>query len=115
MVLLMSVLISNIPNTVMADVLLNSTNDMISTKSVLFEINRETAENEIRNYLQQAEVQKVLIRQGISAEETSVRLASLSQREINQLYDQVKEARAGGDILITIILVLLIIFLFQRI
>lgn len=111
----MAVLVSNIPNVVLAESLNDSENEMISASTVLAEATRAEAEEHIRDYLQKSEVQSELIRQGVSPDEVSVRLANLSEQEIRQLSGQVKEARAGGDILVAILLVVLIIYFINRI
>jgi hypothetical protein len=88
---------------------------MLTTAAVLEEINRTQAESAIQDYLQTTNVRAELLKHGLTSEEVTTRLASLSEQEIQQLSTQVKEARAGGDVLVTVILVLLIIFLIQRI
>lgn len=111
----MAILISNIPNVVLADSLISSKSEMISTSTVLADITRAEAEKNIRDYLQKSEVQSELIKQGVSPDEVSARLANLSEQEIKQLSGQVKEARAGGDILVAVLLVVLILILIKRI
>ena len=108
-------LISNIPNVVLAEGIINSKNEMISTSMVLAEITRAEAEKNVRDYLQKSDIQSELIKHGVSPDEVSARLANLSEQEIRQISGQVKEARAGGDILVAILLVVLIIYFIQRI
>lgn len=88
---------------------------MIATTSVVADLSREQAQQKIENYLDRADVQQVLLDQGVSADEVKSRLASLSQEEMKQLTGQIEQARAGGDILWTILIVVLIIFLIKRI
>lgn len=114
-VFFMAILISNIPNVVLAENLIRSKNEMISTSTVLAEITRTEAEKNIRDFLQKSDVQGELIKHGVSPDEVSARLASLSEQEIRQLSGQVKEARAGGDILVAVLLVVLIIYFIKRI
>lgn len=111
----MALLISHIPNIVLAESLTSPKNEMISTSMVLAETTRSQDEKNIRDYLQKSEVQNELIKQGISSDEATARLANLSEQEIRQLSNQVKEARAGGDILVAVLLVVLIIYFVQRI
>lgn len=111
----MAVLVSHIPNVAFAEILNDSKNEMISTSTVLAEVTRSEAEENIRDFLQKSDVQSELIRQGVSPDEVSERLANLSEQEIRQLSGQVKEARAGGDILVAILLVVLIIYFIKRI
>ena len=111
----LTLLMSHIPNVALADSLLSRSEGMIATSSVLADISREEAQNDVRNYISKSEVQSELMKHGLSADEVDSRLASLSDQEIRQLAGQVSEARAGGDILVAILLVVLIIFLIQRI
>ncbi len=116
LVCVMSFLISPIPNVALAESLMSQNVGMISTSSVLAEQTRASAEQDIQEFLlTSAELQKELLKQGLSADEVSQRLASLSEPEIRQLSSQVKEARAGGDILVAILIVVLIIYLIKRI
>lgn len=111
----MAFLMSNIPNVVLADLSGSANHQMISTGAVLAELTRAEAETEVRGYLQKSEVQSALLKQGLAPEEISARLASLSEQEMRQLSSQVQEARAGGDILVAILVVVLIIYLIKRI
>jgi hypothetical protein len=114
-VICLGLLVSNIPNIVSAQSLMNKNSEMISASVVLSDINHKEAEREVQNFLKQTDIQNELIKQGVSPNEASSRLASLSERELQQLSTQVKEARAGGDILVAILLVVLIIYLIKRI
>ncbi len=111
----MVTLMSHIPNVVMADEMISARNEMISTNMVLANMSRAEAEQEVNAYLQKDEVRAQLLKQGVSADEVSSRLASLSEQEIRQLSGQIQKAQAGGDILMAILIVVLIIFLIKRI
>ena len=110
----LAVLMSHIPNVALADVAIQK-QEMISAGSVLADISREEAAKEVKNYLSKTEVQAELMKHGLTADEVNTRLASLSKQELQQLAGQVQEARAGGDILVTILIVVLIIYLIKRI
>ncbi len=120
---LMTVLMSHVPNVVMAEEMISSSNGMMSTGTVvmmptgmvLANITRAQAQKEVSDYLQKTEVREALMKHGVSADEASARLASLSEQELRQLSGQVQQARAGGDILFTVLIIVLIIFLIQRI
>lgn len=88
---------------------------MISTHAVVTDMTRAQAEQKVRDYLSRDEVRSLMLKQGVSSEEATARLASLSETELRQLAGQIEEARYGGDILVTVLLVVLIIFLVQRI
>lgn len=104
----MSLLISNLPSVAFAE-------SMISTSDVVADLNRSEAQNQLENFIQRKEVREELLKRGVAPDEISSRLASLSPTELRQLSAQVEEARAGGDILITVLVILLIIYLAKRI
>ena len=107
----LSLTISHLPNVAAAEVLPG----LISTSQVVSDLNRQQAEQDVQELLSKDEVKTQLMKYGISSEEASQRVASLSDMELKNLQDQVIEARAGGDILLTILVVVLIIFLIKRI
>ncbi len=111
----MCLLMSHIPNIAVAEVLVNESNSMIPTSLVLADMNRAQTENEIREFLSTAEVRNQLAKEGVSESEISKRIASLSEQELQQLAGEVKEAKAGGDILFAILIVVLIVYLIKRI
>ncbi len=104
----MSLLLSNIPSVAFAE-------GMISTSVVVAELNRVEEQKNVENFLQRNDVREELIKRGVAPDEVSSRLASLSTLELRQLSAQLDQARAGGDILVTVLLVVLIIYLIKRI
>jgi hypothetical protein len=111
--LAMSFLISPVPQAFAAE--LSHRPQMISTAEVLRRQNVQAQKKIITDFMMREEVRTALEKNGVSHEEAETRLAALSDEEVQRLSTQVKEARAGGDVLTTIVLVLLIIFLIQRI
>ncbi|MBX2988350.1 MAG: PA2779 family protein [Bdellovibrionaceae bacterium] len=105
----LSLLMSNLPGVAFAST------GMISTAAVAEELNRAEAQRRVQSYLDRPDLREALIEQGLSPDEVSSRLASLSEAEMRQLAGQMEEARYGGDILVTVLLVVLIIFLVKRI
>jgi len=105
----MSILLSNIPSLAMAS------EAMISTEMAIAEFDRAQTERQISDFLTREDVRAALIEKGVAPDEVSSRLASLSETELRALSSQVEQARAGGDILVTILLIVLIIFLVKRI
>jgi hypothetical protein len=105
----MSLLMTDIPALALAE------GSMISTSAVVANLERTQTQAKIQDYLKRSDVQKALIERGVSPEEASLRLASLSQAELRQLSAEVEYAQAGGDILVTILVIVLIIFLIKRI
>lgn len=111
----MAFVMSNIPNVLMADDLNYSKIEMISAGQVLEEITRAQAEKNVRDYLEITAIKNELLKNGISSDEAVTRLSTLSEQEIRQLSGQVSEARAGGDILVAVLLVVLILYFVKRI
>ncbi len=109
----LSLLLSHAPQVTLAETA--QALKMLPTSVVVEEVSREQAEKEVRDLLQSDEIREAFVKQGLSADEASERIASLSQQELQQLSFQIQEARAGGDILITILVIILIIFLVKRI
>jgi hypothetical protein len=105
----MSFMLSNIPALAM------SSEAMISTEAALAEMNRAQTEQQIADFLSREDVKAALIEKGVAPDEVNSRLASLSESELRALSGQVEQARAGGDILVTVLVILLIIFLVKRI
>lgn len=103
----MSLFISNVP-ALAAD-------GMISTATVVGDLSRAQAQQNVQNFVNQSQVREELVKRGVSPEEVTSRLASLSETEVKQLAGQIETARAGGDILWTILIIVLIIFLVKRI
>jgi len=103
-------------STIMSDVpaLAVATPSMIATHVLVDKFDRAQAQADVENFLTREDVKQALLERGVSADEVSSRLASLSESELRHLSGQIHEARAGGDILITILLIVLIIFLVKR-
>lgn len=104
----MSVWLSNIPSVAFAET-------MIPTTTVVSELTREQTQAKINDFLKRSDVRNELMKREVSADEVSQRLASLNEQELRQLSSQMDQAQYGGDILVAILLVVLIIFLIKRI
>lgn len=110
----MTVLLSHLPNVAVAEVVLYK-DKMVPTQIMVAELTRAEAQSKIENYLNQSELRQKLSERGLSADEISVRLASLSDLEMKQLAQQMDQAQYGGNILVAILLVVLIIYFAKRI
>ena len=88
---------------------------LISTAEVVDEVSRSHKEQKVKDFLSRSDVRDQLIKHGVNADEASIRVASLSEQELNQLSSQVEQAKAGGNILVAILLIVLIIYLIKRI
>jgi len=107
--LMMALTMSNLPQVVFAE------SQMISTAEVAEELSRGEAQQKVEGYLQRQEVRQGLLDRGISPDEVSQRLASLSDTELKQMATEMDRAQYGGDILVAILIVVLIIYLIKRI
>jgi hypothetical protein len=110
--LFMSFLMTNLP--AVAATQHNADHKMISTTSVVADLSRSAEQQKVQDLLSRSDIQKALIEKGVSPEEASYRLANLSDQELRQLSGQIDQARAGGTILVEILLIVLIIFLIKR-
>ncbi len=113
MTVFMAFLASNIPHVAAAEV----SEHMISTMDVVETLSREQTEQKVRAFLDRDDVKKEFVKLGVSPEEISLRMASLSNQELNRLATQMEQAQYGGDvvgILVVVLLVILIIYLVKR-
>jgi hypothetical protein len=114
-VLVLSLFLTNIPYVAAAE----GARQMISTTNAVEILSRHDAEAKVQAHLSDSKVRMELEKHGVSADEASKRLASLSDAELSQLAKQMDQARYGGDpvtgILVLVVLVLLIIFLVKRV
>jgi len=112
---MMAALISNIPHVVLAE---TGAPMMIPTALVVDEMSRAETQTKIETLLGRTEIHVKLAELGLSQDEISKRLSTLSDSEVRQMATQLEEARYGGEItsiLVIVVLVLLIIYLAKRI
>lgn len=109
---LMALMLSNAPQLAMGEAAHTLT--MIPTSSLVIELTEVQAQENISSFLSRTDVQQQLMNSGLSKDEASLRLATLSRSELNNLSSQINEARAGG-VLLTILVVILILILIGRI
>ena len=112
-VYLLSALMTHIPDVALAESA--SVMKMVPTSVVMSDLNAADAKANIDNFLNRDDVRKQLVANGITADEAALRVAALSPAEMKNLSSQLEQARAGGDILLAILVIVLIIFLIQRI
>lgn len=111
---LLSAMLSNIPQVAFAE----TAEKMISTAEVVDSMSRSQAEERVRRHLDREDLRNEFLKLGVSPDEVSSRVASLSATELNRLADQMDQARYGGDVvglLVVALLVLLIIYFAKRI
>ncbi len=92
---------------------------MIPTATVVDQLSRAEAETKVRDIVNSNDIRAKLASYGITPQDVSGRLASLSDNELRELSSQMEQARYGGEalvaVLVIVVLVLLVIFLVKRI
>ena len=112
----LSFLMSSIPHIAWAE--MAEQPQMIATEVVVEQMNHEQAQQRVREFLSREDVQREFVKKGVDPKEAEMRLASLSDQEMKQLAQQMDQAKAGGDvvgILVVVLLVLLIIYFAKRV
>lgn len=97
---------------------LNANAGMISTVDAVSDLTGAQNREKVGQFLQRKEVQKELVKFGVKPEEASIRLASLTDAEIQKMAGQIDQSPAGSDVLVislsTILLVILILLLLRH-
>lgn len=86
----------------------------VSSLEMVNQFERAEAERDLKEIVSDEKVRALLMDQGISPKEIETKIAGLSDSELSSLHSEISMAKQGG-ILYAIVLVLLIIFLAQRI
>lgn len=114
-IVLMVTVISHVPNIALAEVVFENQQSLMPTQAALVEMTRAESQFRMNQYLQNEELKQKLALNGFSQSEIQTRLNALSDHELNALVQQMDQMQYGGDILITVLLIVLIIFLVKRI
>ena len=88
---------------------------MVSTQDWVNDQTKEELAANILQVLDRDYVRKKLVASGISPDEAKTRVASLNYQDLQNMNAQIEQARYGGDILIAILVIVLIIYLVKRI
>lgn len=96
-----------------------ATAGMISTREAVAELTRTETIERIRSYITRSEVQTEMLKHGVTPSEVSMSLASMKNSELQQISNQITQAKAGGDVIVisltTVLLVVIILLLMGRI
>lgn len=87
---------------------------LISTSDFVTFNQADKAADSSEEIVDRTEIKKLLLKNGIDEKEIDLRLASMSDRDIKALNQQIDQAQAGG-LLVAILVVILIIYFAQRI
>ena len=93
-------------------------NSLVPTSELLDDLDRKESERIIVEQINRSDVREHLMRLGVEPAEAQARLAALSQQEVHRIAKQMEQAQYGGilvEILVVVVLVLLIIFIAQRV
>jgi hypothetical protein len=91
---------------------------MISTNEAVEILSRTESHQKVANFIERNDVKDQLIKFGVSPEEASKRVASLSDAELRKIAGEIDKSTVGGDvggILVLVLLVLMIIYFAKRI
>ena len=84
---------------------------MVDTETLLAPSSSDTDRERILAFLDRKDVQAALTAQGVDPREAKLRVASLSDAEVQQIVDRMDQLPAGGDALGVIIGAALLIFI----
>lgn len=91
---------------------------MITTTTAVDHLTRAQSHAKVVEFMGRDEVKNQMVNLGVSPEEATKRVASLSDAELRKIAGEIDHQTAGGDIggiLIVVLLVVLIIYLVKRI
>jgi hypothetical protein len=91
---------------------------MISTSQAVADLSRARNLEKVQSFLRRADVQTELVKRGVSPREAEMRVASLSDFELQKVAGNVDSAPAGADVVVislsTLLLVIIILLLIGR-
>lgn len=91
---------------------------MISTSEAMAQMSRTQGEQALSEFLGRSDVMDQLIKLGVNPAEAKLRLAGLSDSEVQSLAQDINEASAGADIggvLVLVLVILLVIYFAKRV
>ena len=98
---------------------LNANAGMISTVEAVSDLTGAQNREKVASFFQRGEVQKELVKFGVNSNEASIRLASLTDAEVQKMASQIDQSTAGSDVVVvsltTILLIILILVLLGRV
>ena len=92
---------------------------MIATSQAVSELTQFQNRKKVDAFFSRQEVQKELVKFGVSPNEASTRIASLSDSEVQKMAGQIDQGTVGGDEVVisisTILLIIIILLLLHKI
>jgi len=83
---------------------------MIGTEVAIDAGQAQNAREYLNGFLAREDVRNALISQGIDPQEAKNRIASLTDEEAQRVADQLEQLPAGGDFLVTLLVIVFLIF-----
>jgi hypothetical protein len=83
---------------------------MIGTEVVIDADRAQSAREFLNGFLAREDVRNALISQGINPQEAKIRIDSLTDKEAQRVADQLERLPAGGDFLVTFLVVIFLVF-----
>lgn len=83
---------------------------MIGTEVVIDADRAQSAREYLNGFLAREDVRNALISQGINPQEAKIRIDSLTDKEAQRVADQLERLPAGGDFLVTFLVVIFLVF-----
>lgn len=83
---------------------------MIGTEVVIDADRAQSAREFLNGFLAREDVRNALISQGIDPQEAKIRIDSLTDKEAQRVADQLERLPAGGDFLVTFLVVIFLVF-----
>jgi hypothetical protein len=83
---------------------------MIGTEVVIDADRAQSAREYLNGFLAREDVRNALISQGIDPQEAKIRIDSLTDKEAQLVADQLEQLPAGGDFLVTFLVVIFLVF-----
>ena len=91
---------------------------LISTQEAFSDYTRTQGESNIHDFMNRSDVKDKLVELGVDPFDAQKRIASLSDKDVKKLNDDIQKAVIAGDlggILVVVLLIVLIIYLAKRI
>jgi hypothetical protein len=91
---------------------------LITTQEAFSDYTRTQGESNIRDFMNRSDVKDKLVELGVDPFDAQKRIASMSDKDVKKLNDDIQKAVIAGDlggILVIVLLIVLIIYLAKRI
>lgn len=91
---------------------------LMTTQEAFSDYTRGTGESTIKDFMSRSDVKDKLVELGVNPFDAQKRIASLSDKDVKKLNDDIQKATIAGDIggiLVVVLIIILIIYFAKRI